>query len=126
MNAERGSLAQSFRCALTGLGYTVRTQRNARIHVSIAVLAVIAGLILDLPGSDWAIIGLTMGFVFVAEMFNTVMETVVDLATEEYHPLARQAKDVAAGAVLIAAITAVAVGILILAPPLLARLGLGQ
>jgi diacylglycerol kinase len=67
-----------------------------------------------------------MGFVFVAEMFNTVMETVVDLATEEYHPLARQAKDVAAGAVLIAAITAVAVGILILAPPLLARLGLGQ
>jgi diacylglycerol kinase len=54
------------------------------------------------------------------------METVVDLATEEYHPLARQAKDVAAGAVLIAAITAVAVGILILGPPLLARLGLGQ
>jgi diacylglycerol kinase len=104
----------------------VRTQRNARIHVSIAVLAVIAGLVLDLPGSDWAIIGLTMGFVFVAEMFNTVMETVVDLATEEYHPLARQAKDVAAGAVLIAAITAVAVGILILGPPLLARLGLGQ
>jgi diacylglycerol kinase len=126
MNAGRGSLAQSFRCAFTGLGYTVRTQRNARIHVSIAVLAVIAGLVLDLPGSDWAIIGLTMGFVFVAEMFNTVMETVVDLATEEYHPLARQAKDVAAGAVLIAAITAVAVGILILAPPLLARLGLGQ
>ena len=126
MNAGRGSLTQSFRCAFTGLEYTVRTQRNARIHVSIAVLAVIAGLVLDLPGSDWAIIGLTMGFVFVAEMFNTVMETVVDLATEEYHPLARQAKDVAAGAVLIAAITAVAVGILILAPPLLARLGLGQ
>ena len=126
MNAGRGSLARSFRCAFTGLGYTVRTQRNARIHVSIAVLAVIAGLILDLPGSDWAIIGLTMGFVFVAEMFNTVMETVVDLATEEYHPLARQAKDVAAGAVLTAAVTAVAVGILILGPPLLARLGLGQ
>lgn len=124
MNTGRGSLAQSFRCAFTGLGYTLRTQRNARIHISIAVVVVIAGLVLHLTGSEWAVIAVTMGFVFVAEMFNTVMEAIVDLATPEYHPLAKQAKDVAAGAVLTAAITAVAVGILILGPPLLARLEL--
>lgn len=124
MDTGRGRLVHSFRCAFAGLGHTLRTQRNARIHISIATVVAIVGVVLNLTRSEWALIALTMGFVFAAEMFNTVMEAVVDLATEEYHPLAKQAKDVAAGAVLTAAITAVAVGILILGPPLLTRLGL--
>lgn len=123
MNTARTSLVESFRCAFAGLWHTLRTQRNARIHLSIAIMVVIVGMALNLKESEWAVIGLTIGFVFVAEMFNTVIEAVIDLVTEEYHPLAKQAKDVAAAAVLTAAMTAVAVGLLVLGPPLLTRLG---
>ncbi len=104
----------------------MKTQRNARIHISIAIVVIIVGIALKLKDIEWAIIGLTIGFVFVAELFNTVIEAVTDLVTEEYHPLAKRAKDVAAGAVLTAAMTAVVVGLLILGPPLLARLGWKQ
>lgn len=123
MDTRRTSLVESFRYAFAGLWYTLRTQRNARIHLSIAIAVVVVGVGLNLSQGEWAIIGLTIGFVFVAEMFNTVVEAVIDLVTEEYRPLAKQAKDVAAGAVLTAAMTAVAVGLIILGPPLLARLG---
>jgi diacylglycerol kinase len=123
MNAGRTSLVESFRHAFAGLWHTLRGQRNARIHLSIAIMVIIVGIALNLNESEWAIISLTIGLVFVAELFNTVIEAVIDLVTEEYHPLAKQAKDVAAAAVLAAAMTAVAVGLLILGPPLLARLG---
>ncbi len=123
MNTRRTSLVQSFRCAFAGLWHTLRSQRNARIHLSIAVIVIAVGVALNLNRSEWAIVGLAIGFVFVAELFNTVIEAVIDLVTEEYHPLAKRAKDMAAGAVLTAAMTAVAVGLLILGPPLLARLG---
>jgi diacylglycerol kinase len=118
-------LVDSFRYAFAGLWHSLRTQRNARIHVAIAILVIMAGILLDLKASEWAIIGLTIGFVLVAEVLNTVVESIVDLLTEEYHPLAKHAKDMAAGAVLLAALTAVAVGLLVLGPPLLTRLGWG-
>jgi len=123
MNTGRTSLVESFRYAFAGLWHTLRGQRNARIHLSIAIMVIVIGIALNLNESEWAIISLTIGFVFVAELFNTVIEAVIDLVTEEYHPLAKRAKDVAAGAVLTAAMTAVAVGLLILGPPLLTRLG---
>ena len=72
----------------------------------------------------WAVLVLTISLVFFAEMVNTVVEAIVDLVTPEYHPLAKVAKDVSAGAVLVTAMAAVVVGLLILGPPLLARLGL--
>jgi diacylglycerol kinase len=123
MNTRHSTLLESFRFAFAGLGNTLRTQRNARIHVSIAVVVLVLGAVLGLEAIEWAVIALTVGFVFVAELFNTVVEAVVDLVTEEYHPLAKQAKDVAAGAVLVSALAAVAVGILVLGPPLLAKIG---
>ena len=123
MHVRRGGLVESFRYAFAGIWHTFKTQRNARIHLSIAIAVIVVGIILDLKPGEWAIIGLTIGFVFIAEMLNTVIEAMIDLVTEEYHPLAKQAKDVAAGAVLVAAITAVVIGLLILGPPLLARLG---
>ncbi len=126
MNSARITLVESFRYAFAGLWHTLKTQRNARIHISIAIVVIIVGIALKLKDIEWAIIGLTIGFVFVAELFNTVIEAVTDLVTEEYHPLAKRAKDVAAGAVLTAAMTAVVVGLLILGPPLLARLGWKQ
>jgi diacylglycerol kinase len=71
-----------------------------------------------LSPTEWAIIALTIALVLAAEAFNTVAETAVDLAAAEYHPLAKIAKDVAAGAVLLMAIAAVVVGLLVLGPPL--------
>ena len=115
---------ESFRYALAGIWYTVKTQRNAQIHLSIALIIVLLGLWLKLGLTEWAIIVLTTGFVLAAEMINTVIEAAMDYLTSEFDPRIKIIKDVAAGAVLIAALTAVIVGLLILGPPLLARLGL--
>jgi undecaprenol kinase/diacylglycerol kinase (ATP) len=110
---------QSFRCAFVGIEYTLRTQRNAQIHVIIALGIFILGLFLKLSLTEWAVLALTMGFVLAAEMMNTVAEAAMDYMTAEFHPQVKIVKDVAAGAVLTAAITAVIVGLLILGPPLL-------
>jgi diacylglycerol kinase len=123
MNTQRGTLLESFQHAFAGSWHAWKTQRNVRIHVAIAIVVVILGLALELQPGQWAVIILTIGFVIVSELFNTVVESLVDLVTAENHPLAKQAKDVAAGAVLTSAIVAVAVGLLVLGPPLLTRLG---
>lgn len=112
----------SFRYALAGIAHLVRTQPNARIHLAIAVAVVLLGLWLGLPARDWAVIALTIGMVFAAEGFNTAIEALVDLVSPDPHPLAKVAKDVAAGAVLMAALAAIAVGLLIFGPPLWAGL----
>ena len=96
----------------------LRTQRNARIHLAVATAVVLMGLWLGVSETEWAILVLTIGVVLTAEALNTVAEAAVDLATMEYHPLAKVAKDVAAGAVLLMAIAAAIVGFLILGPPL--------
>ena len=96
----------------------MRTQPNARIHLAIACVVVVLGIWLGLSITEWAIITLAIGLVLVAEAFNTVAEALVDLATAEYHPLAKIAKDASAGAVLLMAVAAVVVGVLILGPPL--------
>jgi diacylglycerol kinase (ATP) len=114
-------LVTSFRYAFSGLHYLLRTQPNARIHVAITVGVVVLGLWLGLSWSDWAVIAVTTGLVFVAEALNTALEAVVDLASPERHPLAATAKDVAAGAVTLAALVAVIVGLLVLGPLLWAR-----
>jgi diacylglycerol kinase len=114
----RSDLLTSFKYAFSGVSHVVRTQPNARIHLSAALVVIVVGLWLGLNRTEWAIIALTIGSVLAAESLNTVAEAAVDLATGEYHPLAKIAKDVAAGAVLLMAITAVIVGVLILGPPL--------
>jgi diacylglycerol kinase (ATP) len=116
------NILDSFRFAFSGLWYALRTQRNSRIHLIIAVLVVVLGLWLGLPRIEWAVLVLTIGFVLVSEMLNTVAETLVDLVSPEYHPLAKIVKDVTAGAVLLAAIVSVIVGLLVLGPPLFTRL----
>jgi diacylglycerol kinase len=112
------SLVSSFRYAIAGLWWTVKTQRNMRIHVTIGVAAFILGAILRLSALEFAVIALTATVVMAAEMINTVVEAAVDLASPEYHPLAKIAKDVAAGAVLVTALGAVAVGLFIFLPHL--------
>jgi diacylglycerol kinase len=112
----------SFRFACSGLWYALRTQRNTRIHLTIAAAVVALGLWLGLSHVRWAVLTLTIGFVLVSEMLNTVAETLVDLISPDYHPLAKVVKDVTAGAVLLTAIISVVVGLLVLGPPLWDRL----
>ncbi len=101
----------------------MRTQRNMRVHLLAALAAVIAGLILRISAVDWACVLLAIGMVLTAEALNTVVEALADLCTEEFHPLAKIAKDTAAGAVLIAAAAAVGVGVAVFLPKLLTRSG---
>lgn len=110
---------QSFQYAFAGIWYTLKTQRNAQIHLTIAILIFVIGLVLDITLTEWAIVALTMGFVIVTEMLNTVAESAMDYATTDYNPHVKIVKDVAAGAVLVSALTAVMVGLLILGPRLL-------
>jgi diacylglycerol kinase len=116
-------LLASFGYAFAGLRYTYLTQRNFRIHLVIAILAVAAGLLLGLSWVEWAVIGLMVVVVLSAEMANTMVEALVDLVTQEHHELARIAKDVSAGVVLLTAIGAVAVGVLLFLPKILGLLG---
>ncbi|MER3514049.1 MAG: diacylglycerol kinase [Chloroflexota bacterium] len=116
---SRNRLA-SFRYAFAGLAYVLRTQRNMWIHAVIAVGVVALGLWLSLV--EWALLVLTIALVFTAETANTIVETTIDLITQEHHPLAKVAKDVAAGAVLLSAMAAVVIGLLILGPRLWARI----
>ena len=109
---------ESFCYAFAGIWYNLKTQRNAQIHLGIATTIVILGLTLKLTRTEWAILMLTTGFVWATEMLNTVAEAAMDYATTDFNPQVKIVKDVAAGAVLIAAITAVIVGLLILGPPL--------
>ncbi|HUX77045.1 MAG TPA: diacylglycerol kinase family protein [Anaerolineae bacterium] len=116
------SILESFRFAFVGLWYALRTQRNTRVHLAIAAVVVVLGLCLNLSYVQWAVLTLTIGFVLVSEMLNTVAETLVDLISPGYHPLAKVVKDVTAGAVLLTAIVSVVVGLLVLGPPLWKRL----
>jgi diacylglycerol kinase (ATP) len=104
------SLLWSFDYAIRGIVHALRTQRNMRLHLLAAVVVFVAALVLGVSGLELVALVFAVGLVFVCELLNTALETVVDLATETYDPLAAIAKDVAAGAVLISALTAVAVG----------------
>ncbi|RME75867.1 MAG: diacylglycerol kinase family protein [Chloroflexi bacterium] len=116
------SRLESFRCALDGIGYTLKTQRNAQIHLGISAAVVGLALWLKVGRLEWAVLILTMGLVISAEMLNTVAEAAMDFAAPEYHPQVKIIKDVAAGAVLVTALAAVGVGLLILGPPLWQKL----
>jgi diacylglycerol kinase (ATP) len=120
MNRSR-NIIDSFRHAFAGLWYAFRTQRNTRIHLIITAGVIALGLWLGLSCTQWAVLVLTIGFVLVSEMLNTVAESLVDLVSPEYHPQAKIVKDVTAGAVLLGAIISVIVGLLVLGPPLWAR-----
>jgi diacylglycerol kinase (ATP) len=111
-------VARSLNHAYRGLIYAVRTQRNMRIHVMVAAVVMVLSLLVGVSQLELAILVLVITAVFVTEMFNTALEFTVDLATREYRPLAKLAKDVSAGAVLVASVAAVAVGYLILSQDL--------
>lgn len=116
-----GSERLSFGFAFEGLNHAWRTQRHLRIHTGVAILAAGAGLLLTISAVEWAILLAMVVLVFSLELLNTVVEVVVDMVQPAHHPSAKAAKDMAAAAVLVAAIGAVLVAAAILLPHLLAR-----
>lgn len=108
----------SFRYAFAGLGTLLRTQHNAWIHAVATVLVLALGAYLRLARTDWLWLALALTLVWMAEAFNTALELLADAVTREQHPLIGRAKDVAAAAVLIAALGALVIGVLVLGPPL--------
>ncbi len=115
---NRESLAASFRYALEGIACVVREERNARIHLAAAAAVIALGLWLNLTTIEWALIVVAIALVLVGEMLNTVIEMVIDLVMPDEHPLAKGAKDVAAGAILVVSFAAAIIGLLVLGPPL--------
>jgi diacylglycerol kinase len=119
---RRQSFWQSFTVAFRGIAHVLRNEPNARFHAVAAVAVLLMAALLKLPPRDWAMLGLTIGAIFSAEMGNSAVESLVDLLSPDYQERAKIAKDVAAGAVLTLAIAAVAVGLCLLGPPLYAAL----
>ena len=111
----------SFGYAFAGVGTAWRTQRNVRIHVVCAACVVVAGALLRLPAWAWAVVALAIALVLAAELANTALEAVVDLASPQEHPLAKRAKDIGAAAVLVAAGGALAVAACVIVAVLRAR-----
>ena len=115
-------VVDSFRFASRGLVFALRSQRNLRIHFFIALLVLLLAVALPVSRVELALLVLTISGVLVAELVNTAVEVTVDLGSPGLHELARAAKDVAAGAVLVAALAATCVGLLIFYRPLTALL----
>lgn len=119
---KKPPITKSFGYAFEGIFTCIRKERNMKIHCVMAILVVAAGVILGLSPVEWCICLGLFGLVMALELVNTAVEAVVDLVTGEYHPLAKIAKDTAAGAVLIAAIMAAVAGLIIFVPKGLAIL----
>lgn len=109
-------LIRSFQYALTGIIHALSTQRNMRIHFAIALFVMLLSLIVGVNRWEALLLFVAITLVIITELFNTAIEAVVDMATEEYHPLAKIAKDVAAGAVFLTAGLAIAIGMTVFIP----------
>src|SRR5918995_549489 len=112
---RRPSIIESFNVAIEGLVHVLRTQRNMRIHFAVAVTVIILAVLVGVSRIELIALLMSIAFVLVAEMVNTAIEGAIDAATTSFDPMAKLAKDIAAGAVLIASLNAVAVGYLVFA-----------
>lgn len=121
---KKDPLYKSFGYAFQGIFNTIRTERNIKIHCAAAILVTIFGIWLQISKTEWMICFILFGLILALELVNTAVEATVDLFAEERKPLAKKAKDAAAGAVLIVAIFAAVIGILIFIPKLLDVAGL--
>jgi diacylglycerol kinase (ATP) len=108
--------ARSFKYAGRGVWLTLSSQHNAWIHTVATVVVVIAGCVLGISRIEWCMVVFACSAVWIAEALNTAIEYLADATTEEFHPMIGKAKDVAAGAVLIAAVAAIIVGLLVFGP----------
>ena len=120
---KKAPFYKTFGYALEGIRTGIRKERNMRIHTAVMILVVFAGTVLELSAIEWCICLILFGLVIALELVNTAVEAVVDLVTEERKPLAKIAKDTAAGAVLTAAFMAAVIGCIIFLPKIWDLLG---
>lgn len=106
----------SFAFAVEGIIHSIKFERNIKIHLAVALAVIILGFLYNVSSFEWLLIILAIGGMLSFELMNTAVERVVDLVTGEEHPLAKQAKDIAAGAVFIYAVMSVVVGCIIFLP----------
>jgi diacylglycerol kinase (ATP) len=107
---------RSFYFAFRGIWFFFHSQHNAWIHAAAASVVVALGCMFRLSATEWCLIVLAIGWVWMAEMFNTALELLTDRISPEFHPLAEKTKDVAAGAVLVSAIGAAIMGLIVFLP----------
>lgn len=112
-------LVSSFKFGFEGIATAAARERNMKIHLSISVIVILAGIVFSISKYEWIAIVLSIGGMISLEMMNTAIERTVDMYTDEFHPLAKQAKDIAAGAVLVFAIASVVIGVMIFLPRIL-------
>jgi diacylglycerol kinase (ATP) len=110
----RRNVFEPFKVAMNGIIFTFKTQRHMRFHLYVVLVVVLLGIFANLPLREMVVLLFTISLVIVAEMFNSAIEAVVDLASPSYNPMAKFAKDIAAGAVLITTIIALVVGALLI------------
>ena len=120
--SDHPGFRKSFLFAIQGFRTAVVTERNIKVMLAVGACAVVAGLALRLDLISWAIVLLCCGVVIMAELLNTAVETVVDLVSPEFHPLAGRAKDIAAAAVWVLSCIVAVVGVLVFANAIIARL----
>ncbi len=114
-NRDHPTFVRSFGYALEGFVTAVTTERNIKVQLCVGAAAVVAGVVLRIDALSWVLVVLCIGLVIFAELVNTAIEAIVDLATQELHPLAKRAKDIAAASVFTLSITAAIVGIIVFA-----------
>lgn len=115
-NRKKFPLIHSFSFAIAGILSALRMERNMRIHFLSSIMVILLSFYFSITKMEWLFILFAIGGIFALELINTAIERVVDLVTSEYHPLAKQAKDLAAGAVFVYAILSVVIGIMIFWP----------
>lgn len=120
MKRRRSPLYKSFGYAFQGIFHTIRDERNIKIHLFATAMVILFGAWLRISRTEWLICLILFGLVISLELVNTAIEACVDLVTEEKKPLAKKAKDAAAGAVLFSAIMAAIIGLAIFLPKLAA------
>ena len=110
--------------ALAGWLYMLRRQKNTRIQAVASIVVMIVALWLEISATSWAILILTITMVWMAEFMNAAVEAAINLTTSDIHPMAKVGKDVASAAVLLGVVASVLIGLLLLGPPLVEKLGL--
>ena len=117
-NQKRSPLYKSFGYAFEGIFNTIKDERNIKIHLTVTILVIIFGFLLNISLSEWFVCILLFAIIIPLELVNTAIEAVVDMVCTDYNPLAKKAKDAAAGAVLVAAILSAVIGGIIFFPKL--------
>ena len=121
LDAKR--LVRSFKAAFEGIASTYKKEQNIKIHTIISLIVVLGGFIFKINYIEWLVCLVLIGFVMMAEFFNTAIEYVVDLASPEIHPLAKAAKDTASAGVLMMAIISALIGCVIFIPKIIEFVG---